>query len=83
MIIIATLLCLPFEQRHGSGSQEEKASCGESGVDLTWKAKAAKSNKCGKASHAERDVLCERPPNVIWCDRLDRAYRDIPESLES
>jgi hypothetical protein len=20
---------------------------------------------------------------VIWCDRLDRAYRDIPESLKS
>lgn len=35
VITIATLLCLPSKQRHGGDSQEDKASCGESGVDLT------------------------------------------------
>ena len=48
----------------------------------------SKTVRCGKACCAERNVLCGRPSKVkqdtvMLCDRLDCAYRDIPESLES
>ena len=49
----------------GGSSQEEKASCGESGVDITRRTKAVESDKRGQAFHAE--TVC-----AVQCARRTR-----------
>lgn len=43
-----------------------------------WQGMSRREEMC--CAGVSRDVLNKM---VIWCDKVDRAYRDIPESLKS